>query len=325
MAYKKVKKSKKNSVFDLLPRRRVALLVTTLLAIYVLLPKLSSFKDSFNTIASADLAYICLAVVFVAVTYLAAAASYYFIAYFKLKYWRTVLVQVADGFTNRLLPAGAGGLATNALYLIKQGHNKTKAGYVAGLDNLIGFVGHIALLIVLLIFNSVPVSSLFTVHVSSRSLGVAAIVILLVLVVFIAVRQLRRVTSHAVVSIGEVTAYALRHPAKFFLALTSSVAVTASYSLALYACCLALNVHLSVLQVFFVLSAGVVSSVITPTPGGVGGVEAGLVAALVAVGVDAHQALSVALVYRMLTYWLPILPGLVAFKFVLNRKYIKAV
>jgi uncharacterized protein (TIRG00374 family) len=50
-----------------------------------------------------------------------------------------------------------------------------------------------------------------------------------------------------------------------------------------------------------------------PTPGGVGGVEGGMIGAFVALGVDAGLALVAVLVYRAFVFWLPTLPGTVAY------------
>ena len=50
-----------------------------------------------------------------------------------------------------------------------------------------------------------------------------------------------------------------------------------------------------------------------PLPGGVGGVEGGMIAALAAFGVDAGQAVVAVLLYRGVTFWLPLIPGVVAY------------
>lgn len=59
-------------------------------------------------------------------------------------------------------------------------------------------------------------------------------------------------------------------------------------------------------RVFFVVT---LLSSFVPVPGGVGVVEAGLTGALVAAGVDAPTALAGVLVYRLLTYVVPIVVG----------------
>ena len=50
-----------------------------------------------------------------------------------------------------------------------------------------------------------------------------------------------------------------------------------------------------------------------PMPGGVGGVEGGMIASLAAFGVDAGQAVVAVLLFRAMTFWLPMVPGVVAY------------
>jgi uncharacterized protein (TIRG00374 family) len=50
-----------------------------------------------------------------------------------------------------------------------------------------------------------------------------------------------------------------------------------------------------------------------PMPGGVGGVEGGMIAALAAFDVDAGQAVVAVLVYRAVAFWLPMIPGVIAY------------
>jgi uncharacterized membrane protein YbhN (UPF0104 family) len=59
-------------------------------------------------------------------------------------------------------------------------------------------------------------------------------------------------------------------------------------------------------RVYFVVT---LLSAFVPVPGGVGVVEAGLTGALVAAGVDAPSALAGVLVYRLITYVVPIVLG----------------
>jgi uncharacterized membrane protein YbhN (UPF0104 family) len=50
-----------------------------------------------------------------------------------------------------------------------------------------------------------------------------------------------------------------------------------------------------------------------PLPGGIGGVDGGMVGALVAFGTDPSLAILAVLAYRFFAFWLPIAPGAVAF------------
>jgi uncharacterized protein (TIRG00374 family) len=58
--------------------------------------------------------------------------------------------------------------------------------------------------------------------------------------------------------------------------------------------------------------AGAAISSAAPTPGGVGATEAALIAGYTAVGVTAATAFAAVLLFRLVTFWLPILPGWLA-------------
>jgi uncharacterized protein (TIRG00374 family) len=62
-------------------------------------------------------------------------------------------------------------------------------------------------------------------------------------------------------------------------------------------------------QAFFI---GMLGNLL-PLPGGVGGVESGMVGAYVAFGVGFDLALVAVLVYRAFTFWLPLVPGVIAY------------
>jgi uncharacterized protein (TIRG00374 family) len=56
-----------------------------------------------------------------------------------------------------------------------------------------------------------------------------------------------------------------------------------------------------------------------PLPGGIGGVDGGMIGALAAFGVDAGLAVLAVLAYRLLAFWLPSIPGVIAY-FQLRRR-----
>jgi uncharacterized protein (TIRG00374 family) len=95
--------------------------------------------------------------------------------------------------------------------------------------------------------------------------------------------------------------------------------LTLCYVLCLWAAAAALGVHLSVVAALLVLTLGVGAGSATPTPGGLGGYEAGLVAGLIAYGADSSAALAVALLFRLISYWLTLAAGAVAFAYAQRR------
>jgi uncharacterized protein (TIRG00374 family) len=60
---------------------------------------------------------------------------------------------------------------------------------------------------------------------------------------------------------------------------------------------------------------------VLPVPGGVGGVEAGMIGAFIAFGVQRHLAVLAVLAYRTISFWLPTIPG--AFAYLRLRRQFK--
>ena len=54
---------------------------------------------------------------------------------------------------------------------------------------------------------------------------------------------------------------------------------------------------------------GSVVSSVAPTPGGIGAVEATLIAGLTAAGMESTTAIAAVILFRLATFWIPLLPG----------------
>jgi uncharacterized protein (TIRG00374 family) len=105
---------------------------------------------------------------------------------------------------------------------------------------------------------------------------------------------------------------ALRHLGSRDPALLGALLFWAFQVGALWACFHAFgdSPHLAVLIVGFFV--GMLGNLL-PLPGGIGGVDGGMIGAFAAFGVDAGLAVVAVLTYRGFTFWLPTLPGVVAY------------
>jgi undecaprenyl-diphosphatase len=59
-----------------------------------------------------------------------------------------------------------------------------------------------------------------------------------------------------------------------------------------------------------------------PTPGGLGAVEAALVDGLVAARLDNSVAVPSVFLYRLFTFWIPVLPGWLSFTWLQRNVYV---
>ena len=105
---------------------------------------------------------------------------------------------------------------------------------------------------------------------------------------------------------------ALQHLGSRDPALAGAILFWAFQIAALWACFHAFgdSPHLSVIVMGFFV--GMLGNLL-PLPGGIGGVDGGMIGAFAAFGVDAGLAVVAVLAYRGFTFWLPTLPGVVAY------------
>jgi hypothetical protein len=71
-----------------------------------------------------------------------------------------------------------------------------------------------------------------------------------------------------------------------------------------------------------ILAGGVAIAAAAPSPGGLGAIEAALVAGLAGVGMQAGPAVSAVLLSRLATYWPPVVPGWLSWRVLLRREYV---
>lgn len=285
------------------------------LLLYIIVPQISTFKQSLPLLHHAQWHWILLAVLASIAANVAAGFKYAALALKPLRLFPTVLVQLASQVINRILPVGIGGMGVNYLYLTKAKHTKLQAGVVVTMNNLVGLVGHLLLIAALIIISPAAIG----LHVSSETkwlilgLAFAAFVVL-----FLLHNRFKRATRNLLTSLKQ---YATK-PNKVLLAIIWSIAIAALYAACLYYSAHALKVHISFMQALIVLTLGVAASTVSPTPGGLVGVEAALVGGLIAYKVSSAEALAVALLFRLITYWLALLLGAISFVVSRRSKYI---
>jgi len=301
-------------------RRYLLLVLLLTIALYVLLPQLGEFRASWHLLRRPEAGWTAAAVGFTALTYLAGALTYCWLAFRPLRYLQVVIVQLAAMFINRLLPAGVGALGANYAYLHRQKHSAAQAATVVAVNNCLGLAGHGLVLVIALASAPAGLRLLPTSHgnVLERVLiGLAIIVFILVVSLLVAGRHRFRRLAAELLSQLLSYRYRLRRLAA---AQMSSITLTLSNVLCLGCCALALGVHLPFVIILLIFSFGLGTGTASPTPGGLGGFEAGLTAGFIAYHVASPTALAAALLYRLISYWLPLLAGAPALVVVQKRQ-----
>ena len=331
----------------LLDRRRLityALVVAVILvALYFVLPELAGLEDSLRKIEDADPVWIAVALGFNLLSFAAYIALFRGILggrrvspLFQERIdWRTSYqITLAGLAATRLFSAGgAGGIALTYWALRRAGMEtrQTARRMVAFLVLL--YTVYLLALVICGIFLRIglfpgpaPVSMTI---VPAAVAGVGLIFLLLLSLIpgdlerIVArwaqghrrVRLARRIASiPATIASGTREALSiLRHPSSGALALVGAIGFWATNIAVLWACFHAFGESVPkavLIQGFFV---GMAANLLPFFPGGVGSVDAGLIAAFLAFGEPSSAVFVSVLTYRVIAFWLPIPPGIFAY------------
>lgn len=299
--------------------RTLLTFAATTVAAYILLGQLASV-DLRQVVLGADWRWALAALGFSAATYAAAALAISGWVAERLRFARTLLVQVAASFVTLVAPASVGGVALNARYLQRSGVPPASAVASVGVSQLGGLALHLLLLVLFGFLTGTQASHSFGVPGWVYAAGgVVAALALAVLAVPRTRRMLRArlrpLVSQALPRLLEV----LQSPAKLAQGVGGALLLTAAYVLCLDAAVQAFGGSLGIASIAFVYLAGSAVGSVAPTPGGLGAVEAALAAGLTAAGLASETAVSAVLLFRVVSFWLPVLPGWLAFS-VLQRQ-----
>ncbi|MBX6766854.1 MAG: flippase-like domain-containing protein, partial [Actinomadura rubrobrunea] len=207
-------------------------------------------------------------------------------------------------------------------YLQRSGVRPGPAVASVGASQLMGMVAHIVLLIVFGFLTgstrnaTKDLAPSRTVVIVLLGLAVLAGIALTIPKVrrFVAAR-LRGMFSGVVPRLVDV----LQSPRKIVTGAGGTLLLTAGFVVCLDACIRAFGGSLPWTAVAVVFLTGNALGSAAPTPGGLGAVEGALTLALTISGLTADTATSAVLLFRLLTFWLPVLPGWAAFAY-LQRK-----
>jgi glycosyltransferase 2 family protein len=299
--------------------RTVITIVAVIVAVYLLVGQLGTV-DLATVFRSARWRWVPLVAVASVATYFAAALSLTGYVRERLSFLRTVLVQVAASFAGFVTPPSVGGLAVNIRYLRKANVSTTGAATSVGLSQVLNAVSHVLLLIVFAAatgtsaHNSLPIPGWAFVAIGGV---VAAILVVLALPVtrrWLLARLLPPLREALPRLLNLVT-----DPIKLAEAVAGTFALNGAYIAALWCAARAFDGRLDFAAVAVIYLAGAAIASAAPTPGGLGAVEVALSTGLAAAGMASAAAISAVLLFRLLTFWLPVPFGWAALHWLQRR------
>lgn len=295
-------------------------------AVYFLAPQLTDLPGMLAAVRRAEPAWLAALLLASAATYVGAALGLSGGTPGRIPVVEAGAVALAASFMATVTPPGVGDVALNVRYLQKRGFATPLAVSASTAKEVAVFLAHMLLLVTFAFWaGSTGVLADELDRLPPVSVIAAVVGGLLVLLgVVLAVPRVRELVRGTVVPAMRSSLEAMRgvvtNPAKLVTLFAGVTMLPLGYATALFFAVAALGGGVSFAAVALVsLTAGSVANA-APTPGGVGAVEAVLLASLTGLGLESATALAAVFLYRIATFWLPILPGFWALRALTRRE-----
>jgi len=291
------------------------------IAAYVLLSQLTRV-DLVGLARAADWHWALVALGLSFLTFVGAALSLSGFVPERLSAVRTFAAQLAAAFATLVSPPTIGALAVNVRYLQKSGLHPALASASVGVSQVFAFLVHIILLFATGIAAGRQSDLSFT---PPRAAVVGVVVVVVILALLLLLGPVRTTISGRVrpilAEVGPRLMTVGQRPWKIVEGLGGILLLNTAFALCMIACCEAFGAgNANYPAIALVYLAGSTLGQAAPTPGGLGAVEAAYVAGLTAAGLDPGVAVSATLLFRLLTFWLPTIPGYFSINW-LQRKH----
>ncbi|WP_217237930.1 lysylphosphatidylglycerol synthase domain-containing protein [Streptomyces sp. AC555_RSS877] len=227
---------------------------------------------------------------------------------------RLVATQFAASAANHVLPAGLGAGAVNLRFLMRCGMPAGRSATAVAVKAAAGALARGALIVVLATacpgVLRLPPGWGGWAALTGAALGGA---------VLLGVRLWPRCRGALGVVLADVRAVHAR-PRRAAALWGGSLAFALLHALVLIAVTRAVALPLAPALVALLYLAASCAAALLPTPGGLGSLDAALGLALAAAGAPPAAAASAVLGYRLLTVWIPLLPGLLVLGILVRRR-----
>jgi glycosyltransferase 2 family protein len=286
--------------------RSLLTLVATVAAAYLLAGELAR-QSLGHVLREATWYWGVIALGLSAATYVAATWELSGFVAERLSFTRTLLAQLAGSFVTLVTPAAVGGAATNLRYLQRRKIPAPIAVASVGVSQVVAFVLHLLMLAVFIAIAGAADKNPFRPPTWSYFVLAGFVVAALAVLAVPAGRRLLR--ARVAPTLSQVLPRLLevaQQPRKLVEGIGGALLLSTAYILCLAACVRAFHGSVAFAGVAVVYLTGSALGSIIPTPGGLGAVEAVLTAGLVAAGLHGTLAASAVLLFRLLTFWLPV-------------------
>ena len=322
------------------PRRAIQtgiVVAVVVVAIYLIIPEIADLGSAFDKLGEADGLWIAIAIAFELVAFATYVALFRGVVggdVLPLTWREAYEINMAGLAASRLLSGGgAGGIALTYWALRKAGMEARDSA-----KRMVAFIGlqYIFYPLALIVFGILLRTGVLpgdnAIEVTIIPAAIAGVVLILgILAALIpadfdrrigrlAQGQRRTTWARRLASIPATVGDGMRmtfdlmaHPSRGGLAVAGAIGFWAAQIAILWASFKAFGVAVPlavIVQGFFI---GMLANLIPFAPAGVGAVDAGMIGAFFLFGLPHAEVFAAILIYRVVAFWLPLLPGIVAF------------
>jgi uncharacterized protein (TIRG00374 family) len=310
--------------------RSVVTVVVVGLVAYALISAVSNvgLDTLIEEFRKADLPWLIAALVGVPFVGVAQAFSTIGACIRPVRFGPVLMLQYAIWFIQLAVPSSAARIALEIRFFQRVGLPRTSAIAVGAIDSVSGFA--IQLFLVVVIGLSGLASLDFRSKVSESSfdwtwLLVAAGILVVLVGVVLAIPKtrttIRTFVEERLVEVKD-SLRVFQRPSKVAMIFGGNLTAQVLYAMILGACLLAFGHDLTLAELILANTVVTMFAGFMPVPGGMGVAEAGYTAALVALGVPNAAAMSTAIAFRLVTFYLPPIWGGFAMRWLGRHDYV---
>ena len=246
-----------------------------------------------------------------------------------VRFGPVLALQWAIAFIALAVPSSAARIALEIRFFGRIGLSSASAVTVGAIDSVSGFLVEVSL-IGLILLTGVSTLQLGgadgqKVTFTGKWLLIGGIALVVLITIVIAIPKLRRIVAGKAAEVKQDIGDSLgvfRSPTKVVMIFGGNLAAVLLYAVVLGFCVEAFGHHLALADLILTYAVVTIFAGFMPVPGGMGVAEAGYTAVLVALGLPHTAALSIAMTFRLATYYLPPIWGGFAMGWLRRHEYV---
>jgi uncharacterized membrane protein YbhN (UPF0104 family) len=326
--------------------RSVGVVVLVGLVAYAVISSLADvgLANLIDEFKAADLAWLAGALALSPVVPVAQAFATLGASFRPLRFGPVLMLEYAIQFIALAVPSSAARLALDIRFFGRNGIDAGAAISIGVIDSVCGFVVQVLLILVIGLSGLASLdvvgrgtSSTASTGGSSSSDGyplllLTAALVVAGVIVILAVPKYRTAVTQAVpryramlgsqASSAATALRVLRSPPKVAMIFAGNLGGQLLQAIILGLCLRAFGHHATMAELILVNTVASLLAGFMPVPGGMGVAEAAYTAGLVALGVPSAAAMSTAIAFRMVTYYLPPIWGAIAMRWLRQHAYL---